>query len=197
MEATTVWDRPESSRRVALTREAIVGAAIDIADREGLVAVTVRRLAVELNARPMSIYLYARIESKEELYDLLIDEVCGEMLLENLPKSWQQALTTAATAYRAVLLRHPWWIELIGHDVSIGPNGIRYREQMRGAVASLKASDQAKESVVVSVETFMVGHVAFALDERSAAVDASGLFATGLRWLISGIASDLGKPVGK
>jgi AcrR family transcriptional regulator len=194
VEATTVWDRPESSRRVTLTREAIVATAIDIADRESLGAVTVRRLAVELGARPMSIYLYARIESKEELYDLLIDQVCGEMLLENLPRDWRQALVTAATAYRTVLLRHPWWIELIGRDVSIGPNGIRYREQMRGAVTSLSASDRTKESVVVSVETYMVGHVAFALDERSAAVDADGLFATGLRWLISGIASDLEKP---
>lgn len=161
-----VWTRAATVRRAPLTREAIVVAAIPLADAEGLAAVTVRRLAAELDARPMSIYSYARIESKEELLDLMVDEVCGEMLVANLPDGWQQALRAVATRSRAVMLEHPWWIELIGRNVLLGPNGTRYQEQMLAAVHSLTSDPETKQAVVLAVETYMVGQVSFALDEQ-------------------------------
>jgi len=161
-----VWTRPAAQRRAPLTREAIVAAAIPLADAEGLAAVTVRRLAAELGARPMSIYSYARIESKEELFDLMVDEVCGEMLVAGLPDSWPQALRAAAIRGRAVLLKHPWWIELIGRNVLLGPNGTRYREQKLAAIHPLSADPEIKQAIVLAVETYMVGQVTFALDEQ-------------------------------
>lgn len=160
-----VWTRPETKRRAPLTREAILAAAVPLADAEGLAAVTVRRLAAELDARPMSIYSYARIESKEELFDLMVDQVCGEMLVPELPEGWQPALRAVATRGRAVLLAHPWWVELIGRNVLLGPNGTGYREQTLAAVHSLNADPEAKWAVVLAVETYMVGQVTFTLDE--------------------------------
>jgi AcrR family transcriptional regulator len=161
-----VWTRPATTRRVALTRDAIVAAAIGLADAGGLAAVTVRRLAVELGARPMSIYSYARIESKEELFDLMVDEVCAEMLVADLPGQWRPALRAVATRSREVLLAHPWWAELIGRNVLLGPNGIRYWEQMLAAVRTLGADEETRQAVVVTVETFVVGQTTFALDEQ-------------------------------
>lgn len=161
-----VWTRPETGRRARLTREAIVGAAIPLADAEGLPAVTVRRLAEELDARPMSIYSYARIESKEELFDLMVDQVCADMLVTDLPDGWQPAIRAIATRTRAVLLEHPWWVELIGRNVLLGPNGTRYREQTLAAVHSLRADPETRQAVVLAVETYVVGQVTFALDEQ-------------------------------
>ena len=164
-----VWTRPAATRRAALTREAIVAAAVRLADAEGLAAVTVRRLAVELDARPMSIYSYARIESKEELFDLMVDEVCAEMLLADLPGDWRPALRAVAARSRAVLLAHPWWVELIGRNVLLGPHGTRYREQMLAAVRTLGADLATRQAVVVTVETYVVGQITFALDEQGSA----------------------------
>jgi AcrR family transcriptional regulator len=164
-----VWTRPAPTRRTALTREAIVAAAIGLADAEGLTAVTVRRLAVELDARPMSIYSYARIESKEELFDLMVDEICAEMLVADLPGDWQLALRAVAARSRAVLLAHPWWVELIGRNVLLGPHGTRYREQTLAAVRTLGADQETRQAVVVTVETFVVGQITFALDEQGSA----------------------------
>jgi AcrR family transcriptional regulator len=164
-----VWARAEKNRRVPLTRATIVAAAVRLADAQGLAAVTVRRLAEELDARPMSIYSYAQVESKEELFDLMIDEVCGEMLVADLPGDWQQALRATATRCRAVLLQHPWWVELIGRNVLVGPNGTRYREQTLAAVHPLPTDAETKHAAVLAVETFVVGQVTLALDNYGAA----------------------------
>lgn len=167
-----VWTRPAPARRTALTREAIVAAAVRLADAEGLGAVTVRRLAVELDARPMSIYSYARIESKEELFDLMVDEVCAEMLIADLPADWRPALRAVATRTRTVLRAHPWWIELIGRNVLLGPNGTRYREQTLAAVRTLGADQETRQAVIVTIDAYVVGQITFALDEQGSAAVA-------------------------
>ncbi|QFY10801.1 TetR/AcrR family transcriptional regulator [Nonomuraea phyllanthi] len=162
-----VWDRPPPDRRRApLTREIIVSAAIPIADSEGLAALTVRRLAAELDARPMSVYSYARITSKEELFDLMTDQVCAEMIVDDLPGDWREALRAIAVRVREVLLRHPWWVELIGHNVLIGPNGTRHREQTLAALSGLRLDPSTKLAVIVAVETYVVGQATFVMDEE-------------------------------
>lgn len=162
-----VWDRPPpTGRRTPLTRETIVSAAIPLADAEGLAALTIRRLATELDARPMSIYSYARITSKEELFDLMVDQVCAEMLVTDLPADWQQALRAIAIRCRQALLRHPWWVELIGHNVLLGPNGTRHREQTLAAVSGLPLDPATKLAVIVAVETYVVGQATFSMDEQ-------------------------------
>jgi AcrR family transcriptional regulator len=85
----------EHQRRTALTREAIVRAAILLADAEGLDAVSIRRVASELQARAMSLYTY--IERKEDLFDLMADEVAAEVLVPGeLPRDWREATVVIA-----------------------------------------------------------------------------------------------------
>jgi AcrR family transcriptional regulator len=165
---TPVWDRPPPARRrTPLTREIVVAAAIPIADAEGLAAVTVRRLAAELDARPMSVYSYARITSKEELFDLMVDEVSAEMLLPELPPDWREALRSIAIRCRQVLLRHPWWVELVGQHVLLGPNGTRYREQNLDAVGGLGLDPESRLAIYVAVQSYVVGQAMFTLDEEA------------------------------
>lgn len=162
-----VWERPAPvKRRTPLSREIIVSAAIPLADTEGLGAITIRRLAAELNARPMSIYSYAGITSKEELFDLMVDEVCAELLVTNMPRDWRKALRMIAVRIRESLLRHSWWVELIGHNVLLGPNGTRHREQTLAAVAGLDVDPAMKISIIVAVETYVVGQATYAMDEQ-------------------------------
>jgi AcrR family transcriptional regulator len=163
---------------VPLTREAIVAAAVSLADAEGLDSISIRRIAAQLLVRPMSVYSFAQIESKEDLFDLMIDTVCAQMLLtEGLPKDWREALRATAVRSRAVLMRHPWWIDLLGRRVLIGPNAMRYREQTLAAVADLHVDKGIRMAVVAAVETFTVGQAAFAVDRRGLSQKTDRAFA--------------------
>ena len=151
-----------------MSREAIVTCAISLADSQGLDAVSIRTLASELGARPMSIYSYAQIERKEELFDLMVDAVCGEMLLDQLPRPWRDALRAIAIHCRDALIRHPWWTELVGRNVLTGPNGTHYREQTLAAVAGLKIDPTRKLAIILAVETYVIGQATHAIDEHGA-----------------------------
>src|SRR2546429_1473135 len=69
-------DRPAGRRREPISREAIVKAAIDLLDREGLPALSMRRLGDELGAGAASLYWH--VGSKDGLLDLVLDEIIGE-----------------------------------------------------------------------------------------------------------------------
>src|SRR6188472_3619062 len=105
-----VWDEKSASPEGGLNRAAIVRAAIAIADAEGLDAVSIRRVAAVLDARPMS--LYTHVASKDDLVDLMVDEAIADVLLpEPLPTDWREAMRAiAAQSYRA-FRAHPWALE--------------------------------------------------------------------------------------
>ena len=89
-----LWTRMEpGSRRPRFTREEIAGAAVHVADTEGIDALSMRRLATELGAGTMTLYHYVR--TKEELLALVTDTVMAEILLppDQLPTDWRAGIT--------------------------------------------------------------------------------------------------------
>jgi len=153
-----IWSRPAAPpTRSTLTREAIVAAAIAIADEQGLDAVTIRRVAAALDARPMS--LYPRIGSKDDLVDLMVDEVAGEVLLDEVPSDWRAALRQIAERTRAAGLRHPWMTEMFGRRPSYGPNALRHVEQSLAAVDALDLPVVTTRALLVALDTFTMGHL--------------------------------------
>src|ERR1700755_249794 len=134
----TIWARhyAEAAGPQPLSREAILAAAVEIADTEGLEAVSIRRLATKLSARPMS--LYSHIERKGDLIDLMVDEVMGGAVLpEPLPEDWRAALREMPQRPRESTREHPWMIGAAFRRPFIGPNALRHFDQSLGAVASL------------------------------------------------------------
>lgn len=92
-----------------LTRERIVASAIEIADTEGLPALTMRRLGVALDREAMTIYHY--IPSKDALLAALVDEIFLRILAETTPivrDDWMSTVRERCLAARALMLRHPW-----------------------------------------------------------------------------------------
>jgi len=152
-----VWTRPPQRRRPALTRAAIVATAIQIADAEGLAGVSIRRVAAELGARAMS--LYTHFDRKEDLLNLMGDEVVGEVLIEGdkVPENWREALTMIARLERTMMLRHPWIIELQAQRTEYGPNVLRHLEQSLAAVDGLNVDPDMARSVVGTVDHFVLG----------------------------------------
>ena len=156
----TVWarDAEQAAGPQPLSREAIVAAAIEIADTEGLEAVSIRKIATKLEARPMS--LYSHIERKGDLIDLMVDEVMGGAVLpEPLPEDWREALRQIAQRTRESTRAHPWMIAAAFRRPFIGPNALRHFDQSLGAVASLPLPPERKRAVLLAVDTYTLGFV--------------------------------------
>jgi AcrR family transcriptional regulator len=94
-------DRQGRRRREPISREAIVAAAIRLLDREGLAALSMRRLAEELGTGAASLYWH--VGSKDGLLDLVFDELIGEEQVPGAdPSRWQEQLKDIARAQRRV-----------------------------------------------------------------------------------------------
>lgn len=159
LEMLDVWTRTEpAGRQPRFTRDQIAAAAIRIADAEGADALSMRRIASELDAGTMTLYHYIR--TKDELLSLVGDAVMGEISLgpdEPLPPSWREAVTLIAVRTRDVLQRHPWLLD-ITDDPAIGPNGVRHFDQTLQAVAMLDVDLATKLEIVSSVDEYVFGY---------------------------------------
>jgi AcrR family transcriptional regulator len=128
--------KAKAKRREPLSRERITEAAVRLADADGLEAVSIRRVAAELDARAMS--LYDHFADKRELLASMTDEVVGEMLVSSpLPEAWREAVATSARKMYAAYAAHPWAIFLAAERLSPGPNAIKLAKQMARGVDSL------------------------------------------------------------
>ena len=125
--------RSSRSDKPALGREAIVQAAIRIVDEEGFDAVSMRRVAQEFGTGAASLYAY--VANKEELMDLIVDQMMAESLVpEEEPaedvEAWAEQLKQLArTGYR-VLVSHRDIARAMFGRVPFGPNGLRNVETM-------------------------------------------------------------------
>ncbi|MBD2892180.1 hypothetical protein amrb99_10900 [Actinomadura sp. RB99] len=153
----TVWDRPEPPTRPApLDRERMVAAAIALADEGGLEAVSLRKVAARLDTGPMRLYGY--ISSKEELFDLMLDEVYGEILPEERPGDWREALRDRAHRTREAALRHPWLADLLGGRPTLGPNALAVAEATLAALDGVADLDTVTRSVE-TVSAYLTGAI--------------------------------------
>ena len=92
--------------RTPLNKERVLRAAIELADAEGIDALSMRRLAKELGVEAMS--LYNHVANKGEILDGIIDLVAGEFDLPSDESDWKVAMRRNAISSRDVLLRHRW-----------------------------------------------------------------------------------------
>ncbi|MEW9553017.1 TetR/AcrR family transcriptional regulator [Nonomuraea sp. NPDC050783] len=180
---SSVWSRPSPPRRPALTREAIVAAAIAIADAEGLAAVSIRRVATELGARAMTLYSY--IERKEDLLALMLDEIAAELRGDELhgdelrgdelrgdepvPGDWREALLDIARRERDLVRRHPWRMDLVAtRGVAVGPHALRHVERKLAVLARLGAGPAATWRFLAAYTDYMTGFLVREAQERAA-----------------------------
>lgn len=159
-----LWLRPQpGTRQPRFTRDDIARAALHIADTEGFEALSMRRLAAELDAGTMTLYHYVR--TKDELLSLVNDTVMGEVLVpENeLPEHWRPAITMIACRARDALRRHPWALDL-RDDPAPGPNGIRHFDQSMQALAGAGLALGEMFELATAVDEYVFG---FCLTERA------------------------------
>ncbi len=126
----SVWLRPPRSRsgQPTLSREQIVRAAIELLDAEGAEGLSMRRLGAKLGSGATSLYWH--VAHKDELLELAVDEVFGEIYVPEVgDTSWRTGASILADGMRATLLRHPWVLGQLGMRPNLGPNAMRMGER--------------------------------------------------------------------
>jgi AcrR family transcriptional regulator len=128
-------DEPASPGRDPLTRDQIVDAAIRLADREGADALSMRRLGHELGAGATSLYWH--VKNKEQLQDLMLDALIGEVAGEVATvEGWREQLAEMARALRRVLIRHRNIAPLLGERPTLGPRALDAAEWVMSVLRS-------------------------------------------------------------
>lgn len=144
------WWTPRKSAapRRSLNREVVVAAALGVLRAEGIDALSMRRVATELGTGAAS--LYAHIAHKEELLDLVLDEVLGEI---DVPEAdgarWREQITAFWTSFHAALVRNGDIARVLLGRVPMGPNSLRVAE---GTMAILRAGGVPDQAVAWAVD---------------------------------------------
>jgi AcrR family transcriptional regulator len=129
----SVGTKDESeARRATLTRARVLEAAVGLADREGIDAVSMRRLGQELGIEAMS--LYTHIRGKEDLLDGMVDMVVAEIPVDTAGPDWRTTLRRQILAARSVMLRHRWAARIIETRNEPGPAILAYMETATGII---------------------------------------------------------------
>jgi|GEM_PF-426601 len=173
--AELIWSRPEpGARRPRLTRDEIAAAALALADADGLEAVSMRRVAGELDVGTMTLYYY--VETKDELFALMTDAMMGELLVpdDELPHRWRAALELISRRGLEAFRRHPW--ALAGPPPApLGPNALRHVEQSLAAVDSLELELPAKLELITLVDDYVFGYALRQLRDDFGLAQAGGV----------------------
>jgi AcrR family transcriptional regulator len=122
----------------SLDVEAVVDAAVSLADGAGLDAVTVRRVAARLGVTPMALYRY--VEGKDDLLDAMADRLYEGLTLPDADAEWWHGLAELARSTRRVLLARPWAAPLFARPLR-GPHAHALDEALRGALRNAGFSE--------------------------------------------------------
>jgi AcrR family transcriptional regulator len=158
---------PRRGPERGLDVDAVVAAAIDLADREGLEAVTMRRVAQALGVGAMTLYTY--IPGKAELLDLMLDSAYSRMPHANTSGApWRQRLITIAEENRALFDVHPWAATVSTLRPPLGPGLIGKYEHELSALEGLGLDDIEMDDCLTHLLTFVQACARAVADARAA-----------------------------
>ena len=127
--------KPAPERRVPLTRDRVLHAAMALADAGGFETLTMRTLGQELGVGPMA--LYRHVANKDDIVDGIVDLVFAEIGVPPSGADWRTAMRVRAIAVREALARHRWAVGLMESRRNPGPANLRHHDAVIG---SLRAS---------------------------------------------------------
>ena len=118
--------------RTPLNRQRVLDAAVTLADRDGVAALSMRRLAQELGVEAMS--LYHHVANKDAILDGIVDVVFAEIELPDAEAGWREAMRRRAISVRDALRRHPWATGLMESRPTPGPANLRHHDAVLGVL---------------------------------------------------------------
>lgn len=138
-----------------LSRPRIVRAALRLVDEKGLPALTMRALATELEVSPMALYNHVR--DKDELVDLMVDLVLGEVDTSAVEGDWLTQLRGLVRNYHQALAAHHQLARVYSGRVRIGPHGLLLIERTIGLLLEGGFSPSEASDVFFALFTYTAG----------------------------------------
>jgi AcrR family transcriptional regulator len=144
------------SERVPLSRPVIIEKAIHLVDREGLDALSMRRLGLELHVEAMSLYNYFR--TKAELLDGIHEALLASMPVPPGSADWERGVRALALGFRRVLTAHPRLVPLFASRPAFSPGSMAQVERALALFRRAGFSIDESLSALNVVVAFIVGH---------------------------------------
>jgi AcrR family transcriptional regulator len=167
-----MYDRPRKGPKPGLSLEKIVEAAVRLAGTEGLAAVSMHRVAVDLGTSAMTLYRY--VAAKDELLTLMFDAISGAPTAPLAPgEGWREGLTRWAWGVLTTYRRHPWALYIPISGPPATPNQIAWMEQGLHYLANTGLTASEKMSVIILLSGFVRNEASLSAS-LSAAVHAAG-----------------------
>jgi AcrR family transcriptional regulator len=135
----------------------VLRAAVALADRHGVDALTMRRLGGKLGVEAMA--LYKHVANKDEILDGIAELVVGEIEIPVPGSEWRTAMRQRAISARRVLKRHPWAIGLMESRGSSGPATLRYVEAVLATLRDGGFSVKMAVHAFWLLDSYVYGHV--------------------------------------
>jgi len=150
-------ERPARGPKPGLTLTQIVGTAVGLADREGLTALSMRRVATELGVGTMSLYRY--VPGKDELVALMCDHVLGSPseLDQWRGKDWRATLEMVAEQSWELYTAHTWLIQVNQARPVLGPNSMASLDFFLAALDGLPLSGREKVGMLIALDNLVLG----------------------------------------
>ncbi|MGH4015677.1 MAG: TetR/AcrR family transcriptional regulator [Pseudonocardiaceae bacterium] len=163
---------PRRGKERGLDVDAVVAAATELADRDGLEAVTMRRVAQALAVGAMTLYTY--VPGKAELLDLMLDAAYARMpRADTTGKHWRARLVAIAEENRALFDTHPWAAAVSTLRPPLGPGLIAKYEHELSALDGLGLDDVEMDDCLTHLLTFVQASARAAADSRAARHDSA------------------------
>jgi AcrR family transcriptional regulator len=157
---------PRRGPRPALSIDAVVASATELADAEGLDAVTMRGVAAALGVAPMTLYTY--LPGKAELLDLMLDAAYARLpLTDTAGQPWRRRLTAVAAENRAMFEAHPWAAEISTVRPPLGPGQLAKYEHELAALDGLGLDDVTMDAALTYLLGFVQAWARASADARS------------------------------
>jgi AcrR family transcriptional regulator len=174
--------RPRSPRAAALSRDGIVRAAMDVADADGLAAVSMRSVAKRLGVEAMS--LYHHVANKEDMLDGMVDAVFTEFHAPRPGSDWVEELRRRSRSAREVLKRHPWAVGLMDSRRNAGFETLRHHDAVLGCLReagfSLAMTGHAFAVLDAHLYGFLVQELSLAFDDEADLAELGQMILTNL-----------------
>lgn len=160
-------ERPRRGPKPRYTVAQVARTAIDIADRDGLPGLSLRRVADELGITAMSLYGY--VPSKAELLDLMVDQVRAELHApRKTAATWREALHDLAHQHWTLCRAHPWLLQIAGSRPLLGPHSTAKYERELAAIDGIGLSDVDMDLVVSLLDDYVHGAARRAVEAAEA-----------------------------
>jgi AcrR family transcriptional regulator len=170
-----LWGRRERGRRgprPGLSADAIVNAALGLADAEGLEAVSMARVAAELGFTTMSLYRY--VTSKDELLQLMWNaSALGAERLVIEGTGWRARLRAWAVIQRDMLDLHPWITQMPMAAPPVAPNSLHFVERGMETMDETGLTDMEKLQVIGLLSSYTLSEARMTADAMRAAKAAA------------------------